>query len=102
MPLLVTLNPPSEPASEVVLKRMTYHHPVFDAAAIAAQKLIRHIQGQDRLWFCGSYCGHGFHEDALRSALTVARGLGVEAPWLERQVHPIDAYLGHAAQALTP
>src|ERR1035438_4515224 len=31
-------------------------------------------------YFCGSYFGYGLHEDAIRSAVEVARGLGVE-PW---------------------
>jgi hypothetical protein len=46
-----------------------------------AQGLLGQLQGRDRLWFCGSYAGYGFHEDALASAVAVARGLGVEAPW---------------------
>jgi predicted NAD/FAD-binding protein len=35
-----------------------------------------------RTWFCGSYFGHGFHEDALQSGLAVAEGLGApRRPW---------------------
>jgi len=46
-----------------------------------AQGLLGQLQGRDRLWFCGSYAGYGFHEDALASAVEVARLLGAEAPW---------------------
>lgn len=80
-PLLVTLNPLREPARETVIAQMTYHHPVFDQGAVAAQAELAHIQGVDRLWFCGSYTGYGFHEDALRSAVQVASALGAPAPW---------------------
>ena len=38
-------------------------------------------QGERRTWFCGSYCGSGFHEHSLRSGLEVAAALGSPAPW---------------------
>jgi predicted NAD/FAD-binding protein len=80
--LFVTLNPPHEPAPETVIRRMTYQHPIFDAAAIAAQRTLWSLQGRRRTWFCGSYFGHGFHEDGLQSGLSVAEALGgVRRPW---------------------
>jgi predicted NAD/FAD-binding protein len=39
------------------------------------------VQGVQRTWFCGSYCGYGFHEDGLRSGLEVAASLDAPAPW---------------------
>ncbi len=77
----VSLNPLEEPAAESVIADMVYHHPVFDTAAMRAQPLLPHIQGRNRAWFCGSYAGYGFHEDALRSSVEVAARLGVTAPW---------------------
>jgi predicted NAD/FAD-binding protein len=77
----VSLNPLREPDPAKVIAEITYHHPVFDSGAMRAQGLLGQLQGRDRLWFCGSYAGYGFHEDALASAIAVARGLGVEAPW---------------------
>jgi predicted NAD/FAD-binding protein len=77
----VSLNPLREPAQGTVIAEMTYHHPVFDEGALGAQRALGQIQGRDRLWFVGSYAGYGFHEDALRSAVDVARALGVEPPW---------------------
>jgi predicted NAD/FAD-binding protein len=90
MPLLVTLNPFREPRADLTVSQATFHHPVFDARAMRAQPLLPRIQGHDRIWYCGSYFGHGFHEDALLSAVRVARSLGVAPPWqLERPVrHP--------------
>jgi len=33
------------------------------------------------VFFCGSYAGYGFHEDALVAGLDVAEQLGVHRPW---------------------
>jgi len=71
----VTLNPagPIDPAR--VLARMTYHHPVFTPAGIAAQRRRAELD-EPRTWFCGAYWGYGFHEDGVRSALDVTRDFG--------------------------
>ena len=78
-PVIVTLNPAREPTD--VEAEFDYQHPRFDAASVRAQARIPELQGADRVWFCGSYCGHGFHEDGLRAGLTVAAALGSPAPW---------------------
>ncbi len=80
-PLFVSLNPFVEPDPELTFGRFEYTHPVFDEAAVAAQQRLPTIQGQKRTWFCGSYCGYGFHEDGLKSAIAVARALGAPPPW---------------------
>lgn len=80
--VFVTLNPITPPAPDKVIRTRAYHHPVFDAAAIAAQRQLWSLQGRNRTWFCGSYFGHGFHEDGLQSGLSVAEALGgVRRPW---------------------
>ena len=38
-------------------------------------------------FFCGSYCGYGFHEDALSAGLDVAEQLGVRRPWRKPDEH---------------
>ncbi|MEZ5878613.1 MAG: FAD-dependent oxidoreductase [Tepidamorphaceae bacterium] len=82
-PLLVTLNPVSEIHPKAIHRQFTYHHPLFDAAALNAQKDLWSLQGRRRTWFCGSYFGYGFHEDGLQSGLAVAEQLGgVKRPWL--------------------
>lgn len=78
-PVIVTLNPAREP--RWVERVETYHHPRFDAAASAAHARMGSLQGVRRTWFCGSYCGSGFHEDGLRSGLEVAAALGSPPPW---------------------
>lgn len=80
-PVIVTLNPYRQPALEKTLRRIEYEHPLFDTAAIAAQARLPGIQGRHRAWFCGAWAGYGFHEDGLKSALSVVRGLGGNIPW---------------------
>lgn len=79
--VLVTLNPIEPPAADTVIRRERYAHPVFDREAMRAQRLLPVIQGRDRIWYCGSYHGYGFHEDAFASAVRVAEQLGAPAPW---------------------
>jgi len=81
-PLFVTLNPVHEPAPGTILREFDYTHPYFDRAALAAQKELWSLQGRRGTWYCGSYFGYGFHEDALQSGLAVAEQLGgLRRPW---------------------
>ncbi len=77
----VSLNPLTEPAPGSIIYDTLYMHPVFTRDAMQPQERLAAIQGQDRLWFCGAWCGYGFHEDGLRSAVQVARSMGYAIPW---------------------
>lgn len=79
--VLVSLNPVVEPSAELVHAEFEYSHPQFDRAAVEAQRRIAAIQGANRTWFAGAYCGYGFHEDGLQSGLNVAAALGSPPPW---------------------
>jgi predicted NAD/FAD-binding protein len=79
-PIVVTLNRTAHIDPSRILKRMRYHHPLYSHASVAAQARKPDIQGQNRTWFAGAYWGWGFHEDGMRSAVDVARGLGVRWP----------------------
>jgi uncharacterized protein len=86
--VFVSLNPRQKIDPALTCKTMNYTHPIFDAPAIAAQARQADIQGVDRLWFCGSYWGYGFHEDACASGMAVARALGA-APLQEKTRTPL-------------
>ncbi len=75
----VTLNPAREP--QQLHSDHVFHHPVFDKAAIEAQAALPSIQGRGGVWYAGAWQRHGFHEDGLVSAMTVARELGAKIPW---------------------
>lgn len=74
-PLVETLNPlrPIDPAR--VLGEFDFEHPVFDAAAVAAQRRLPDLQGRQHTWYAGAWLGYGFHEDGLRSGQAVAEAL---------------------------
>jgi uncharacterized protein len=80
-PVFVSLNPRRAPRAELTFASFDYEHPLFDAAAIAAQKRLGEIQGVGNTWFCGAWCGYGFHEDGLKAGLAVAERLGFARPW---------------------
>jgi predicted NAD/FAD-binding protein len=67
--LCVTLNDRGRVAAERVLGRFRYDHPVFDAAATAAQRRQAELNGERHTYFCGAYWRNGFHEDGVASAL---------------------------------
>lgn len=82
LPLFVTLNPDRPIREDRIHRSFEYEHPYFDMAAGKAQQQLWTLQGSRNTWFCGSYFGAGFHEDALQSGLAVAEELGgVRRPW---------------------
>lgn len=96
----VSLNPLREPQAGTVLARFDYSHPVFDAAAMAAQTRLPEVNGQGGVWLAGSYFGHGFHEDALCSAVDVATRLDAPPPWSGHDIPiPRARCLGRARHA---
>ena len=82
--VVVSLNPVREIAPAQVLGSYSYDHPVFDLAAIQAQKQLPTLQGQQGTYFCGAWTGYGFHEDGLASGLDVARRIGRTLTQTER------------------
>ena len=73
----VTLNPVGQIDESKVLRKITYHHPLYDRAALRAQARWAEISGRNHTHYCGAYWIYGFHEDGLTSALRVAQSLGV-------------------------
>ncbi len=89
-PVIVSLNPLTEPRAATVHGEFDYAHPVFDAAAIAAQQRLPEIQGVGHTWFCGAWTRYGFHEDGLMSGQAVLRGLQA-APAAARRLPLLEA-----------
>ena len=74
-PVVVSLNPLQDIDPATIVGEFDYAHPVFDLAAIEAQKRLPLLQGQQSTWFAGAWAGYGFHEDGLKSGLQVGRAL---------------------------
>ncbi|CAI2449460.1 Protoporphyrinogen oxidase [Serratia fonticola] len=71
----VTLNPETPVDERYVWKRFVYEHPMFNPKSWRAQSRRGEINGHQRSWFCGAYWYNGFHEDGVRSALDVVKGI---------------------------
>jgi predicted NAD/FAD-binding protein len=72
----VTLNATARIGAEHELRRMTYEHPIYTHASLAAQALLPSLQGSRNTYYCGAYHGWGFHEDGCVSGLRAAVALG--------------------------
>ncbi len=73
--LCVSLNATDRIDPDKILRRFTYHHPVFNQDMIDSQQNRHLVSGVNRTWYCGSYWYNGFHEDGVRSALDVVNGI---------------------------
>ncbi len=74
---VVTLNATEQIKPEKILRKFNYAHPVYNHSTLASQQRRHEINGVNRSFFCGAYWYNGFHEDGVRSAVDVARMLGV-------------------------
>jgi len=69
-PFLVTLNHTDAIDPDRIIRRVTYHHPLYTPASVAAQSRHREIDGARATYYCGAWLRNGFHEDGVASALT--------------------------------
>lgn len=80
--LFVTLNPEIEPDPATVLADHDFDHPIFNGAALEAQRQLWSLQGAKNTVFAGAWFGSGFHEDGLQAGLAAAESIGgVRRPW---------------------
>jgi predicted NAD/FAD-binding protein len=68
-PFLVTLNHSEAIDPAKIIRRVSYQHPLFTPAGVAAQVRQPDINGPQRTFYCGAYWRNGFHEDGVVSAL---------------------------------
>jgi len=74
----VTLNPNRPIANNKILQEMEFEHPIYTFQSVATQPEFPNLNGKNNTYFCGSYFGYGFHEDAVKSGVEVARHFGLE------------------------
>ena len=79
--VMETLNRDREPAKGSVLAELSFQHPMYSHAAVAAQERVASIQGVDRIWYAGAWTRYGFHEDGILSGVHIAEALGAQVPW---------------------
>lgn len=70
----VSVNPvPGSLDPSKVIREIDYEHPLFDVAAVQAQKELHTLNENGPIYFCGSYFRYGFHEDAYASAVQLCK-----------------------------
>lgn len=75
---VVTLNDTANLRPGSILRQFQYAHPVYNHCTLQSQQRRVEINGLNRSFYCGAYWYNGFHEDGVRSAVDVARQLGVD------------------------
>lgn len=71
----VTLNDDGRIRDENILGSYTYMHPTFEIRRKQMQARHHELINHNRSSFCGAYWGNGFHEDGVKSAISVANQL---------------------------
>jgi predicted NAD/FAD-binding protein len=74
----VTLNGSEWIDSSQLIESVVLDHPCYTFDSLGTHKQLDSINGKDRIFYCGAYCGYGFHEDGARSGLAVARKFGID------------------------
>ena len=81
----VTLNRTEAIDPAKVIRTISYSHPVYTPAAVAAQSAHASISGlAARTHYCGAYWGWGFHEDGVRQRAARVRAVRGDAVRHER------------------
>ena len=75
---LVTLNRKGRIDERRIIAEFVYNHPLYTRASLATQDRIYELNGDKHTYYCGAWCFNGFHEDGTRSAVRVAKALGVD------------------------
>ena len=70
-------------------------------ASDAARQRLPGAQGAGGLYLAGAWCGYGFHEDGIASAVQAVQAMpgGCTIPWVPRSVSPKIGWLDRAAIA---
>lgn len=74
----LTLGAQAPVAPEKILRRIGFTHLLFSHEALHARAelpLLNRAEPRQSVFFCGSYFGRGFHEDALKSGQEVAAAI---------------------------
>ncbi len=70
--LLTTADAKERPPNNLI-RTIRFRRPAFTANSLLAQRRFKQMNSWRRTCYCGGYWGHGFHEDAVRSAEAVAQ-----------------------------
>jgi len=86
-PFLVTLNHSAAIDPAKIIKRVSYQHPLYTRAGVAAQARQAEINGPLNTYYCGAYWRSGFHEDGVVSALNALEHFREHNQYAQRTLH---------------
>ena len=72
---IVTLNPQTEIDPKKIINKTVMTHPLYTFDSLNSQSQLKVNNGRRNTWYCGSYFGYGFHEDAVRSSFELVKRL---------------------------
>ena len=72
----VSLNAGDRVAESDVIARLSYDHPLYTFATVAARDRLAAMSGERLTHFAGAYLGWGFHEDGYQAGARAACALG--------------------------
>jgi len=76
--LISTQHPNFPIVQDRIVLEKVFRTPIFDHRSCSSIKELPSLNGFRNTYFCGSHFGFGLHEDAVTSAVEVARALHVE------------------------
>lgn len=86
----LTVNSDTPPQN--IIQQVPWFHPVFSGDTLKGWRLLPSLQGKNRTWYCGAWCGYGLHEDGLVSGLSVGEAIGPDRrPWDVKEISPAQA-----------
>ena len=71
--IFLTLNPIFEIDKNKIFETIEFTHPYYDKNALNSQLDLEKIQNKNKILFCGSYFGYGFHEDGIKSSIEMLK-----------------------------
>ena len=73
--IFLSLNPFLKIQENKILKKVKFTHPYYDQNALGNQNKLNYLQNKNNTLFCGSYFGYGFHEDGIKSSISMIKYL---------------------------
>lgn len=71
--IFVSINCDDRIEKSKIIKKINYKHPVFNNKIDDLNDALLKIQGKNNVWFVGAWQGYGFHEDGIKSSLSVIK-----------------------------
>ncbi|MBC8316138.1 MAG: FAD-dependent oxidoreductase [Bacteroidales bacterium] len=77
-PYFVSFNPFFPIRENTIVTEMEHYFPHYTLDTLRIQNKLPSLNGVNHSYFCGSYFGKGFHEDAIASSNQVTKHFGME------------------------